>query len=416
MATTTPLTIAQLFERVETGSRELRTAKTGAEVARQGIEVARQQRLPDIDLSLSASYLGNALLTDRNMSNAHGLHSPHFGNSFAVEAQQVIYSGGALSAAVDMAKIGAQQAEAGVALNRQQARFVALGMYLDLFKTDNRIRVFERNIQLTLRLIDEIKTRREQGMALQNDITRYELQMEQIKLRLRQACDARAVLNHQLCNTLGLPFSTTLQPDTTLVDQAYQREGEAFWQQQTIVGSPLMEQHQLDIDMARQQERMARSQMRPKVALVAANNFNGPITFELPPVDKNLNIWYVGVGIKYSLSSLFKSNKRVAQASTATRQAQQALDVARESLDNRVNQAYTAYLQTYTELETQQKSVALATQNYEVVNARYAGQLALITDMIDASNMRLSAELQEVDARIAIVYAYYKMKFIAGNI
>lgn len=74
------------------------------------------------------------------------------------------------------------------------------------------------------------------------------------------------------------------------------------------------------------------------------------------------------------------------------------------------------YLQSYVELETQQKSVLLAQQNYEVVNNRYLNQLALITDMIDASNMKLDAELNEADAYINIAYAYYKMKYIAGQL
>jgi outer membrane protein len=81
-----------------------------------------------------------------------------------------------------------------------------------------------------------------------------------------------------------------------------------------------------------------------------------------------------------------------------------------------VQQSYVQYLQTYTELETQQKSVELARQNYEVMNARYLSQLALVTDMVDASNLRLNAELQEVDARINVVYAYYRMKYVAGEI
>lgn len=58
----------------------------------------------------------------------------------------------------------------------------------------------------------------------------------------------------------------------------------------------------------------------------------------------------------------------------------------------------------------------LARQNYQVVNNRYLNQLALITDMIDATNMKLDAELGEVDARINIAYAYYKMKYIAGQL
>ena len=168
--------------------------------------------------------------------------------------------------------------------------------------------------------------------------------------------------------------------------------------------------------MAHQQVKLSRSEMLPKVALVAQNNFNGPITFELPPIDKNLNIWYVGVGVQYSLSSLFKSNKKVAQAKARERQAREQRAAAAEQVNNSVQEAYTNYLQSYNELETQQKNVELARQNYDVVNSRYLNQLALVTDMIDASNIKLDAELSEVDARINIAYAYYKMKYVAGEL
>ena len=98
------------------------------------------------------------------------------------------------------------------------------------------------------------------------------------------------------------------------------------------------------------------------------------------------------------------------------RNAAERKEVAAEQVNNEIQAAYTLYLQSYAELETQQKSVELARQNYQVVNNRYLNQLALITDMIDATNMKLDAELGEVDARINIAYAYYKMKYIAGQL
>ena len=104
------------------------------------------------------------------------------------------------------------------------------------------------------------------------------------------------------------------------------------------------------------------------------------------------------------------------QAKTGVLRSQQQQQVTAECLDNQVHQAWTLWQQTYADLDTQKKSVQLARQNYEVVNERYLNQLALITDMLDASNIRLNAELQEVDARINIVYAYYKLKFIAGTL
>ena len=86
------------------------------------------------------------------------------------------------------------------------------------------------------------------------------------------------------------------------------------------------------------------------------------------------------------------------QAAAQTQIAQQQYNVQREAIDNRTNAAYIKYMQTYTELDTQRKSVELARQNYNVVNARYLGQL------------------QEVDARINILYAYYQLKYVAGDI
>ena len=410
------MTIDQLFGKIETNSKSLRTMKSGVEAAGIGVEVAKSKRLPDIDASLSLSYIGNALLTDRDFSNANGLSSPHLGNNFALEAQQVVYAGGAINAGIKLAELGKQQAETGVKLTRQQVRFITIGQYLYLFKIDNQIQVYEKNIQLTEQLIADIKEKQQQGMALKNDITRYELQMESLKLGLTTLRNNRNILNHQLCNTLGMDDKETIVPDASIINKVYGKDSEAYWQTASSLSSPLMEQASNEIRIAEQKEKIAKSELRPKVAFVAAEKFDGPILFELPPIDKNLNVWYVGVGVKYNIGSLFKSNKRIKQAAVETRQAKEAHAMQAEQLNNNMQAAYVKYQQTYVELETQQKSVELAKQNYEVMNSRYLNQMALVTDMVDASNLRLNAELKEVDARINIVYAYYRMKYVAGEI
>lgn len=414
------MTIDQLFEKIEDNNKSLRTVKTGVEAANLGIESAKSQRLPDLNASLSFSYIGNALLTDRDFSNVHGLSSPHFGNNFAFQAQQVVYAGGAINAGIRLAELGKQQAEVGVRLTRQQVRFIALGQYLDLYKIDNQIQVYEKNIELTNQLIADIKEKQQQGMALKNDITRYELQMESLKLGLTALHNNRSILNHQLCNTLGMTNGTSqdveIVPDASIINKVYGKDGEAYWQNVGTMNSPLLEQSSNAIRIAEQKEKIAKSDLLPKVAFVAADNFDGPITFELPPIDKNINIWYVGVGVKYSLSSLFKSNKRIKQAAVETRQAKENHALQAEQVNNQVQAAYVQYQQTYVELETQQKSVELARQNYDVMSSRYLNQMALVTDMVDASNLRLNAELKEVDARINIAYAFYKMKYVAGEI
>ena len=409
------LSIDEMFRMIDQRNSSIKADRTAVEAAGEGVKAAKSQRLPDISTQLNFSYIGNALLTDRDFGNGVGCKTPHFGNQFLLDVQQTIYAGGAINAGVRLAELFAER-QLQLALSEQNQRFIALAQYLDLEKVAHREEVLSKNIVLTERLIANIREKQQQGVALKNDITRYELQLETQKLSLTKLQNTRRILNHQLCNTLSLPTTQTIVPTDDAATAVFGKDDEDRWQDVAAAASPQLQMAGVGERMAQQQEKIARSSMLPKIAIVAQNNFNGPITFELPPIDKNLNVWFVGIGVRYDLSSLFKSNKSVAKARLETQAAKERRAVAAELLNNSVQAAYVGYLQSYVELETQQKSVLLAQQNYEVVNNRYLNQLALITDMIDASNMKLDAELNEADAYINIAYAYYKMKYIAGQL
>lgn len=81
-----------------------------------------------------------------------------------------------------------------------------------------------------------------------------------------------------------------------------------------------------------------------------------------------------------------------------------------------VEAGYVDFMTSFSDLRTQEKSVELADQNYAVVKNRYENDLALLTDMLDASNMKLSADLALENARINVVYSYYKMKYLSHTL
>ncbi len=410
------LTVQELFGLVETGNVQLQAQKQGEVVASQGIEVAKRQRLPEINSSLSASYIGNVVLTDREFGDVHGYSSPHFGNSLAVEAQQVIYAGGAVDTGIRLAELNYAKSAAVTSSVREQQRFLALGIYLDLLTTDQRLKVYDENIRLTQALVDNIREKYRQGMVLLNDVTRYELQMEQLKLGREKISNQRTIQNYQLCQMLGLPTDKHITPDEQAADINPSELAVEVWQEECTTHSPQLQQSAIDIEMAKNHEKLMRSELLPKISIMAVDNFNGPITFELPPVDKNLNIWYLGVGLRYSFSALFKSNKKLHQARQATHLQELTHQSQKEQLDQQMQEAWVRYRQAHKELETQQKSVQLAAQNYEVMRERYLNQLALVTDMVDASNLKLNAEIDETQARIQIAFAYYRMKYISGTL
>lgn len=98
------------------------------------------------------------------------------------------------------------------------------------------------------------------------------------------------------------------------------------------------------------------------------------------------------------------------------RRAQELHQLAQEQVENAVQEGFVNFLTAFTDLETQKNSVRLANENYSVTDNRYKNEMALLTDMLDASNMKLSADLGLVNARINVVYNYYKMKYITHTL
>lgn len=408
--------IDELLRLADAQSKSIQTYRTGTEAAGEALKAAKAQRLPDVNVSLSASYLGNGKIWDRDFGNAMTVDMPHFGNNFAIEAQQVIYAGGAISSGIRQAELGKQLAELDLQKDIQEVRFLLLGHYLNLYKLDNHIKVLQDNIRLTDEVIANMKAKREQGTVLKNDITRYELQKEQLNLQLTRARDARTTANFQLVTTLHLPEGTEIKPDTAMLEQKIQTLTENEWQDMARANNILLKQTQTAIRLNEQKVKQERAERLPHISIVAADHLDGPVTIEVPALDNNFNYWYIGVGIKYNLSSLFKNNNRLRQARLNVRLAQENHQLAQEKIKNDVQEGYVNFMTSFTDLRTQEKSVKLADENYSVTDNRYKNDMALLTDMIDASNMKLSADLGLVNARINILYNYYKMKYITHTL
>ena len=408
--------IEEMFRLADENSKSIQTYRTGKEVADENLKAAKAQRLPDISASLSGSYWGNGKLWDRDFSNATKIDMPHWGNNFALEAQQVVYAGGAISSGIELAELEKQLAEMDWQKNRQDIRFLLVGHYLNLYKLHNQIEVLHKNLELTDQLIANMQARLDEGTALENDIKRYELQRETLRLQLAKVEDACKIANHQLVITLHLPEGTVVQPDTTLNDSRIQTLSEANWQELAAQNNLNLQQAETGIKVNRQRVKMERSERLPKISLVAAEHLDGPITIEVPVLDNNFNYWYVGVGVKYNISSLFKNNRKLKAARLNVRKAQETYELAQEQTNHAVQESYVNFLTSFTDLRTQQKSVELADQNYSVTSNRYQNDLALLTDMLDASNMKLSADLGLVNARINVIYNYYKMKYITHTL
>lgn len=410
------ITLEELFETAERNSLQLRPSFSAEEEAVHDISVARAGRLPDINASLSFSYIGDGFTTKRNFSDYQKAPIPHYGNALSINVNQPLYTGGAITSGIELAELKLTASRYATELRRDNVRFQITGFYLDIYKYTNLKSVVEKNIVQARQVLDEMKARYEQGIALQNDITRYELLVSNLELQLVKLNNTLDILNHNLVSIAGLPTGTVIQPDTMILHRSLPTQKEDSWQSEALANSPSVKLAQSKVDISRKAEALTQAERMPKIGLQAGFSVDGPILVEVPPINRNLGYWYVGIGLSYNVSSLFKTNKAIARSRVATTHAADELAAITENTEISVRADYIRYLESYEELKTQLKSVELAEQNYSTVFTRYSADMALITDMLDAANSKLDAEQLLVNARINIIYYYYKLLFTSGKI
>ncbi len=419
LAQTTELRTAlqQLYQQAQSHNATLQSMQAAINQAESGIETARMDKLPTINAQVSFSYLGNARLWNRKFGESTSAPMPHYGNNFLLHAEQVLYAGGAIKSGIALAQQGAQMKKLAAQDEQQRIRFSLASLYFQLHALRNQQMVYATNLALARQQIELMKKRREQGVSLKNDITRYELQMQQMVLGETSVTDQQSILRKQLMTAIGTDsIQVSLLNEAAFSDETLTAGVEQEWQQLAVQQHLGLQQAALAIDMSRNEERLARADRLPKVALVAEDHLDGPITIEVPPINKNLNYWYVGVGISYNFSSLYKSKRKIHQAELGTTLAQTQRTTALQGVSDAVHAAYVNLGTARTELATREKSVQLATENYEVVSKRYQNGLALVTDLTDAANMKLDAELALANARINLVYCYYNLKYTTHSL
>lgn len=410
------MSIQEMFDLAEANSRSIRTYDLAEKEAEQAVQIAKNALLPSVDVSLSASYLGDGWIADRDFSNGANAPMPHFGNNFAIEASQVIYAGGAISNSIAVAKLRKQLARLDKVRNREDIRFLLVGNYLELFKLQNQAAVYRKNIEQTVRLLADVKARQKEGLALKNDITRHELQLKTLEQALLQINNGITIANNELVTVLGMPLETSIRVDTCLLISLPVISNEVDWQVTALESSPLLQQAKLGIEESIHNEKIVNAERLPSVALIAGDHLDGPITIEVPPINKNFNYWYVGIGIKYNLASLYKTGSKSRLARYSYQKAVENELLLRDNIQTLVKASHVRFAEAFAMYDTQKKSLELAEQNYDVINNRYLNDLALITDMLDAGNSKLSAELQVVNARINILFNYYKLKKATGTL
>ena len=384
--------------------------------AEKAIEIAKNDLLPSVGAKATAQYISDCVTFDRDFGNWESGEMPHFGNSLILKATQVIYAGGRIKNNINLKRLEKESSVQDEILNRQDLRFLLAGYYLEISKLSNQKYVYENNISQTKLLVKDMQAAYKQGTALKSDITRYELQLQNLELGLTSVKNRINVITYKLASTIGLDPEIKITTDTaSLLKLPIENQSKELWlnNKEEI---PIMKKADLNIKMSENKIKSIKGEYLPDIKFAITGEMTGPIMVEVPPLDINFAYWFAGIEISYNLDVLFKGKKKMRHARINRQKMIVEKEYAEEELQNSVHEACIGLDEAYTRMQTRLKSVQLAHENYNIVRQRYLNGLSLITDMLDAGNTQLDTELQLANDRINIIYQYLLLKKITGTL
>ena len=410
------LKLEEAFSLAVRNSDQLKISRTNLDFATQQKEVEKLNREPGVSTEFRYGYISDAQIWNPSFSGHLTRSIPHQAVSFALQASQLIFQGGAVNNTIRKAGFAVELAELNLKIDVQDIKFLVGARYLDIFRATNQRMIFLNNIALAQGRLRNIQVMRKQGMVTENDVLRTKLIISDLELSLRRNDNEIMILNKQLNLLTGRNESMQLLPDTTLLEEEPQSLALEQVLGQTAGVNLQIRASKVDTEVTKTNVRMVKSEKLPQISFFASSNLQRPYTNSIPSVDIYSNVWQAGLALRYNLASLYQSGRKIKSAEILNRRSIEQEVLQEKQIQLAVRSSYIRYNQAIADLKTLLNDQLSARENYRVVEKKYFNQLALITDMIDAANTKIEAETRVTNARINIIYTYLELKRNIGTL
>ena len=329
-----------------------------------------------------------------------------------ISVMEPLYSGGKISTAYNMSKIGVNMAQENIRLTESEVRV----------KTDEAyyLAVQAKELGDVARsyksLLDELKKNVEvafrHGMSTRNDIMKVQVKLNEADLAIEKADNGYRLALMNLCHIIGMPLDSNISIATENQPSDEKASDIAVT---TIESRPEYAILQHKTELARQNVKLTRSDYLPTVAAGASYTYsNGAELAGKKLLDDGSAT--VGIAVKVPINVFGGATNKVRSARAAYQIAQleqqdlneqMALDLAQ--CTNNVNEAKTELALCQSALEQANENVRLSKQQYEV-------GFETLSDHLEAQALWQKCAANMVNARCQFQLANVKLLKAAGKL
>ncbi|MBE6287869.1 MAG: TolC family protein [Mediterranea massiliensis] len=328
-----------------------------------------------------------------------------------LQVEQPIFMGGKILASYKMANLGKQVAQLNETLTASEVILETNHAYALMVKAQEMNKVAQSYNAVLQELMKNVQSAYKYGLKSKNDVLKVQVKLNECELSIRKAENALSLANMNLCHLIGRPLNETLiiSDDFPVIEQHLEM------QVNDISARPEYNLLDKQVDIAKQQVKLSRSELLPQVGIRGSYDYmHGLKINEQNLFDKGSFSVMLNVSVP-----LFHFGERINKVRAAKAQLEQ---VRMEQADLN-EKMYLELTQAANNLEEAKLQAALADrslnqadENRSISKKEYDAGLEPLSDHLEAQALWQQAYETKVDAHFQLYLNYVKYLKAAGKL
>lgn len=412
------ITLQEAVQLSLANSKQLQASKARVLQASATVKQALDARLPDA--TASASYLRVlkphvALHTGKDSAGGSGSGGSNFNVSQAlyglVNVSLPIYAGHRIQYGIEAAKYLEKATTLDVEHDRSEVALNAMEAFINLYKAKAATALVKESLEQNRKRVADFTNLEKNGLLARNDLLKAQLQESNVELSELEAESNLKLATVNMDLMLGLAENTELVPDSASLQAPPAVQTLDYYEQTALQGRADVQALTFRQKAAATNIKSVNAEKYPALALSG-----GYVSAYIPNFISITNAVNAGIGIQYSISSLWKNDAKLKQAQAR----EQEITAMRRQMDDavrlQVNKAYENYLLSQKKIDVYAKAVEQAQENYRISKNKYENSLLTTTELLDADVAQLQAQLNHRFAKADALVTYYRLLVTAGAI
>lgn len=411
-------TLDQCIDYAIENNIQIRQSDIATQTRDVDLNSARSNRLPGVSASASQSWsFGRSLTIDNTYANTNTAST-----SFSIGTDVTLFAGGRLSGNIENAQLGLEAAKSDLERIKDDVRVQVAQAFIQIVYNRSILDVARNQVTIDSMQVERLTELAAIGKASSAEVSSQRATLAQSQLSVTQAENNLNMSILTLTQLLELPSPEgfdVIQPDADAIEFSIPDSPEQIYAEALDI-KPAIKSEEIRLEQANNSIDIAKGGYYPTLSLSAgagtgyytssnrtSDNFGSQIKNNFGP--------HIGLNLSIPIFSRNSNRNSVRSAQLSRMNQEMQLDNVKKQLYKEIQQAYYNAVASKSRYESSQEVETSAQESFQLVQAKYEGGKASITEFNESKNRLVTAQADVIKYRYEYLFNTALLEFYRSS-